>query len=224
MNPEDRVVVGVVNRKRDLKHIQEDHWYRIPLHRMKAGVHAEYLAFFLSGRVFKELSGGVRYFARVRGVELAYRRDLLPNEADHPRANDTYYRIGLGEIEEKQPPVLNPTKRTITFIHTTWDRFVHAQTIHDLYSEADYYVDRIYHALRSRGIHSEQHWEADQYVIPTAPGLTIMCENGVLNVSAQRGQGNFFLDTSAPEDTILKAIRERITQHGGPLTINIPVD
>lgn len=76
MYPEDRVLVGVVNTKRDFAFARDDHWYRIPQQRMPNGVHVEYIALFFSGAVFKEKSGGVHYFAQKRGVELAYRHQL----------------------------------------------------------------------------------------------------------------------------------------------------
>lgn len=112
------------------------------------GVFVEYVAFFLSGRVFKGQSGTVAYYAPRQGVELAYRRDLVPTEQNHPRADRVYYRVGLGALQEKQPPITNSSKRTITFIHTTWDRFHAARRIADLYSEADYFVSRVYRSSR----------------------------------------------------------------------------
>ena len=129
MYPEDRVLVGVINRKRDLNYAIEQHWYRIPVKRLHRGIDTEYVAFFLSGKTFKEMSGGVHYFAQVHGYELAYRHQLLPKEASHPRADDQYYRLSLGELQIKQPPILNPTHRPISFIFTTWDRFLLATTI-----------------------------------------------------------------------------------------------
>jgi hypothetical protein len=224
MNPEDRVLVGVINRKRDLTYAREGHWYRIPQMRMPQGVHADYLAFFLSGKVFKAQSGGIHYFARITGLELTYRRDLLPHEADHRRGDNAYYRVALDELMPKVPPILNPSRRVITFIYTTWDRFVHATQISDLYSEADYLVDRVYHALRTRGIHSERIWEAEKSIYDFAPGLRVLCEAGTLDASTQPGQGTLYLDESQPEDKILAAIRAAIEQRGGPVTINIPLE
>jgi hypothetical protein len=145
------VLVGVINRKRDFACARDAHWYRIPQARMPRGVDADYIAFFLS-RAFKERSGGIHYYAEVRGLELVYRRDLLPAEAAHPRAGEVYYKVQLGALLEKVPPVLNPTGRTISFIFTTWDRFASARQISDLYSTADYYVSRAYYAPSPREI------------------------------------------------------------------------
>jgi hypothetical protein len=225
MYPDDRVLVGAVTRKKDLKLARDQGWYRIPQARMPRGVHTEYVAFFLNSRVAGQPEGGIYYFAEPAGVELKYRRDLLPDEADHPRANDVYYQVQLRNWREKSPPVLNPTRRTFAFIYTTWDRFVRAREIKDLYSDADYFVDRIYHALRSDGLTGlECYWDAERKQTGFGAHIRVLCERGSLIASTERAVGDIFLEDGAPEDTILAQIRAEIARHGGPLMINIPLD
>lgn len=144
MYPDDRVLVGVVNRKKDFRIVRCQHWYRIPQNRMPRGIQAEYIAFFLSGRTFSEQTGGIVCFARITGLELVRRRELLPDE--DKKAEEIYYKVQFRQLVAKDPPILNVSKRSISFVHTTWDRFVSARTIADLYRIADYYVDRIYYA------------------------------------------------------------------------------
>ena len=221
MFQEDRVLVGVINRKRDLAIAQAEGWYRIPQRRMPRGVNAEYVAFFLS-RAFKEQNGGVYYYAERKGLELAYRKDLLPKEADHPRADEAYYKVQIGDLIEKQPPILNPTRRTISFIYTTWDRFVHAELISDLYSQDDYFVDRIYHALRDKGVYSDRIWGAEYQ--GGAPELRILCEKGTVSASTAQADGKFFLDPGQSQDKLLAKILDHIAAQGGPVFVNIPMD
>lgn len=226
MYPEDRVLIGVINRKRDFVRLEAERWYRIPQARMPDGVGTEYLGFFLSGKVFKAQSGGVHYYARVNGVELARRRDLLPDEADHPRADDVYYRLALGPLQTKTPPILNPTRRVVAFIFTTGDRFSTATQISDLYSDADHLVDRVYHVLRTRGVESQRAWDAQRKQVAHAPGLRINWGDGVLNVSAKPDSAGdaLHVDMTAPDDKILAALQAEITRRGGPMVINVPMD
>ena len=223
MFPEDRVLVGVVNRKRDLVYARDEHWYRVPQARMPRGINAEYIALFLSGAVFKERRGGIHYYAERKGFELARRRDLLPKEANHARAEDVYYQVQLGELVEKTPPVLNPTRRSLTFIYTTWDRFVHARQISDLYSTSDYYVDRIYHALRSTGLTAERTWQAE-YRDAGRAELRILCEKGTVVASTNRTDGSLYLDDSQEDDKILTALKAEIARQGGPVFISLPIE
>lgn len=224
MYPDDRVLVGVINRQRDLKIMLEQHWYRIPQKQLSRGVFAEYIAFFLSGSAAKGRGGsGIYYYAPRRGVELVYRRDLLPDEPNHERANAAYYKIQLDDAIARIPPVINSSRRTIDFIHTTWDRFVNAREIKDLYSTADYFVDRIYHALRDARYRMERYWETEQRESGYIPQVRILCENGVVVAAAQMAEGvDILLDGTQPEDEILAQIKGRIVSKGGPLTINIP--
>ena len=135
MYPDDRVLVGVVNRKKDLRIVCRHHWYRIPQKRMPGGVEAEYIAFFLSGRVFGGPVGGIAYFARITGLELVRRRELLPDEGKRPQ--EIYYKVQFRQLVAKDPPVLNRSRRSIGFLRTTWERFVGARTLADLQRVAD---------------------------------------------------------------------------------------
>jgi hypothetical protein len=224
MFAEDRVLVGVVKRKRDLTIARDERWYRIPQMRLPLGVNAEYIALFLSGAVFKEQSGGIRYYAERTGLELVHRKDLLPNEADHLRANDVYYKVQLGPLMEKAPPVLNPTRRVISFIYTTWDRFVKAREIGDLYSSADYFVDRIYHALRSSGLTPQRIWQSEYRDAGRPAELRILCEKGTVVASTDRSGGSVFLDYMGETDKILVEIKAEIARQGGPVFVSLPLD
>jgi hypothetical protein len=222
MLPEDSVLVGVINRKRDFVYARDQHWYRIPQERMSRGVTADYIAFFLS-RSFGDRNGAIHYYAEKKGLELRYRRDLLPNEPDHPRADAAYYRVALGDLLPKDPPIVNSTKRTLTFIYTTWDRFVNARTIADLYSEDDTFVDRLFYALHARGLNVTRSWNAEQRSDEFAPGLRVLFDSGAtLIASTQRDIGAYYLDRSQGEDSILQSILAEIARNTGTATVSIP--
>lgn len=147
MYADDRVLVGVVNRAKDFEIARRENWYRIPEGRLPRGLNAEYIAFFLSGKSFQQRGGSVAFFARVTGLELARRRDLLPDESQ--RADEVYYKVQFRDFVQKDPPIRNQPARPISFIRTTWDRFISAEYVSDLYHKGDFYVDRVYHALRA---------------------------------------------------------------------------
>jgi len=229
MLPDDVFLVGVINRLRDLTAARDGHWYRIPLSRFKYDLtvdKVDCLAFFLSSK-FGELNGSIPYYAVKTGVELVRRRDLLPDEADNPRADEQYYRVALGGFSEKMPPIVNNTKRTIAFIYTTWDRFFVAKTIADLYSRSDDFVERLQMRLLREGIASERTWEAQRRADPLLPMMRLRCHDGqTLMVTLME------MDSSSEknkerqrrqEEDALRVIRERISQTQGPLTLSIPL-
>lgn len=228
MYPEDRVLVGVVNRVKDLDHVRYDHWYRIPHGRISGGIHAEYLAFFLS-RAFGEQNGAIHFYARRTGHELVRRQDLLPDEASHPRASQLYYKVQLGELRDRVPPVENPTRRPITFIYTTWDRFMAAKQISDLYSMADYFVDRVYYALRNAGIPAERTWEAERISDDGGAQLRVLCREGEVVATTASGASRERVHLPPGEDPeaireIIADVRARIQAMGGPLSVAVPLE
>ncbi len=89
------------------------------------------LAFYFT-KAFGEEGWAIHWYAPVRGHELVRRRDLLPNESGHPRADDLYYKMQLGPLIRLERPIPSLRWRRIAFIETTWDRFVAAREVRDL--------------------------------------------------------------------------------------------
>ncbi len=226
-HPEDRVLVGVINRKRDFEKAQREHWYRVPQGRAVKGIHAEYVAFYFS-RAFKELNGGIHYYARRTGLELARRCDLLPEEASHPRADQVYHKLQLAQLRRKDPPVLNPTRRSVVFIYTTWDRFKVARVNADLYSKADHFVDRVFYALERENIRAEREWEAARTSDDGGAQIRVECRDGtVIASTSPREEHVIPLDVSDSRRAVrasLQAILEAIKARGGPVMIDTPLE
>jgi hypothetical protein len=127
-----RVLVGVVSRLRDLAAARDEGWCRVPLARAPRALHAEYLAFYQTA-AFGTERWAVRYLAAVRSVGLATRIALLPDEPDHPRAHERYYRFALGPLLAL--PVALPSRRLrrITFIPTTAGQLLRARDVAELW-------------------------------------------------------------------------------------------
>jgi hypothetical protein len=102
-------------------------------------------------------SGPLRYYAPIEGHELITRRDLIPSEPDHPRTGQWYYKLQLGPLEHKLPPIVSLRWRRITFILTTGDRFMEALEINDL-SEQESPAGQLYVRLKELGILVEREW------------------------------------------------------------------
>lgn len=181
MNPEDRVLVAVAISPRDFAIARDEGWYRIPQKRVPKGIHAEYVAFYFN-RAFGAQKWAIHYFGRHLGHELARRRDLLPEEADHPRAEEVYYKIQLGPLQQLERPIVSLRWRRISFIHTTWDRLIDATEINDLLVEGAPYVDRLYYALREAGILPERRYHIHEAGAEYKVELAIPCVAGMVSV------------------------------------------
>ena len=161
MYPEDRVLVAYVPEPQDFIRIQENGWYRIPVQYAPKGLHAEYIAFYF-GSKFGGQKWAIHYYAHNLGHELTTRRSLIPDQPDHKRADDLYYKVQLGPLILRPEPIVSLRWHRVTFIHTTWDRFQDAAEINDLLVEGDSYVDRIYATLRERDIQVERDYRESE--------------------------------------------------------------
>ena len=135
MYPDDRVLVAVMNNRRDWQIVLTEHWYRIPTKKAPTPVpHLDWLAFYFTA-AFGNDRHAVHYFAPVLGHELVTRVELFPHEPEHARAGQWYFKLMLGDIRHKLPPITSRNWRRVTFIFTTGDRFERAVDLRDLLAD-----------------------------------------------------------------------------------------
>lgn len=217
MYPEDRVLVGVMPDPRDFDIARDQHWYRIPVRHASDGIHAEYVAFYFTKKFSPDLRWAIHFYARRTGHELVRRVDLLPDEPDHPRAGDHYFKLQLGPLKRKVPPIVSVRWRRITFIQTTWERFVTATEVNDLYRTDDVTLDYLYQELKARGIQPERSVTVREGQRIYQVDLLVQCRKGpvMLCTAEERPAGALALhgDSAADLDAVEAAIRAR----GGPL-------
>lgn len=155
MNPDDVVLVALINSPRDLELATQERWYRIPAkHAPKFYDGAQYLAFYLP-RSFGARRWSIDTYATVRGHELARRVDLIPEEPNHPRANELYYKLQLGETKRHEPPIVSKRGRRVLFLWTNWEKFSGAREWNDLYVRTPAH-DKLYDALRAENLDVER--------------------------------------------------------------------
>ena len=215
MYPEDRVLVAYVPKPADFAIVQQESWYRIPQKHVPKGLYAEYVAFYF-GRSFAADKWVIRYYAPRLGHELLTRQALLPDETDHPRANALYYKVQLGPLQELARPIISLRWRRVTFIHTTWDRFTDATEINDLFVEGGEYVDRLYIALKERGIQAERQYHVEETGVDYEVPLTVLCKDGRIDIHPAH-----FAHLS-PEQ-LASNIAQQITMKGGLVSQTVSV-
>jgi hypothetical protein len=189
VHPEDRVLVAVITRPKDFEAVRDLGWYRVPEKKAPRGIFSEYIAFYFTA-AFGEQAYAVPYYARCLGHELVTRRELLPDEPDHPRAEERYYKLQLGPLQKREPPIVSRRWRRITFIHTTWDRFQAAEEINDLFIEGGEFVDRLYHALRDAGLGPERAYPVREANVEYLANLAVPCRAGVLGIEVGDAQAS----------------------------------
>ena len=222
MHPEDTVLVGVMEQPRDFEIAQKQGWYRIREGQAKKALNFTYVAFFF-GRKFKKEKSAIRYYARITGHELATRAELLPDDCPPKKANQRYYKLQIRDIRPKDPPILNDNLR-FAFIYTTWDRFINATMLKDLYSRDDYLVDRVFYALEEKDkLKPSRRWQLENPMQYPSGGaqVRVLCEKGEVVASTLHGEGVLIDDDL---ESTLARIRAEIRAKGGPLMLQTPLE
>jgi hypothetical protein len=170
------ILVAVINQPRDLEIARLLGWYRIPLRKAPKVVAVDYLAFYQTG-AFGEQKWQIQYFAPVRGHELTLRAELLKDEMDHPRAKEEYYKIQLGPLDCLPNPIPAGKWRRITFLYTTGEYLINAQSINDLVVHTEERLT-LWKALRERATMEQSYIdfpeiEIDQDLLDMLLGLKI---------------------------------------------------
>ncbi len=171
-------LVVVVNNALDWQRVVAEGWYRIPLRHAPSPVAADVLAFYLTRRC-GELAWHVHYYAQVRQYRLLRRRELLPAEPTHPRADEWYYRVEVGPLQALARPLPSRQLRRITFIPTTFEQLQSAADVSELWLTEDneallwrYFPDAALKATRRLVI------EEQRVAYRVRPSCSSAAENG----------------------------------------------
>lgn len=131
LTPTSLILVCLLPTPRDLEIARLLGWYRIPLRTAPKVVAVDYLAFYQPS-TFGDHSGQIEFVAQVKGHELTTRGELLKDEADHPRANEEYFKIQLGGLEKLKEPIHSDKWKRLTFLYTTGEYLLNAKLLNDL--------------------------------------------------------------------------------------------
>lgn len=206
----DEVLIGVMKRPKDFVLARDWGWYRIPqAHAPRQVISAAVVGFYFTSAMPQD-KWSIPWYAEIRGYELVRRRDLLPDEADDPNADALYYKLQLGPLIRREPPIPSLRWRRITFIVTTWDRFAAAQEINDLYSSGS---DGLYVTLKESGFFPEREYEIHEAGITYRVPLAVPCQQGTVAVGLE--------EASVPANVLvartLEEVSAAVASLGGPL-------
>ena len=132
MGASDLVLIAMVNNERDLHIASNQRWYRIPVKSAPRKLkEMSYIAFYQT-RAFGDQKWSINYWAEIEHISIVKRLELLPREDDHPRANNQYYKVEIGEMKRLPDPVTGKSGWRPAFVSTTLERFRTAKEIRDL--------------------------------------------------------------------------------------------
>jgi hypothetical protein len=131
------ILVAILPTQRDFEIARVLGWYRVPLSSAPKVIDVDYLAFYQTSAFGEEERWCIHYLAEVRGHELTTRSELLRDEPNHPRAKEEYYKIVLGPLIPLPRRIQAERWRRLTFLYTTGDYLLRAQTLRDLVVQSE---------------------------------------------------------------------------------------
>jgi hypothetical protein len=186
-SPNDLVLVAFLPSPKDLEIARVLGWYRIPLRTAPRVVAVDTLAFYQPATFGEDHKWCIEFIAPVSGHELTTRGQLFKEDLDHPRSGEEYFKLQLGTLQALPQPIPAGDWKRVTFLYTTGERLLNAQTIDDL-SVHDEERQVLWRALRDRA-EKELQYGADH--LPEFPW-----DPEILAFFGMRGSGAlYFSDT-----------------------------
>lgn len=151
----DLILVAILPDPSDLELARLLGWYRIPFKNAPKVISVDYLAFYQTAAFDDQNKWQIRFIAPVRGHELTTRSQLFRDQTDHPRANEEYYKIQIGDLIRLNRPIMADRWRRITFFYTTGILLKNASSIRDLVVEGEE-REILWKSLRERALQSNE--------------------------------------------------------------------
>jgi very-short-patch-repair endonuclease len=180
MIEDDLILIAIMNNGRDLHLAKTEHWYRIPVKSApKRLMEMRYIAFYLT-KPFKDQKWSIPYWSEIKGIKIVKRSELLLKEADHPRANEEYYKIEIGELKQLSNPITSKKGHRTAFIPTTIRKFRTAKEINDLFNESPL-EDKLWDEFKKKGIDAERQYYVAEGKSHYLLDFAVFCKEGSID-------------------------------------------
>jgi very-short-patch-repair endonuclease len=205
MSKRGEVLVAIINSHQDFLLAHEQHWYRVPVDSqakwLKERWPPRWLALYQT-KVFGDEKYAIRYYARVLDIRQRERRELFPDQPPHVRDQRRYHQLLLEPLQRLPQPIFSRRQRRIVFIPTTWQKFIDAAEINDLYDESSL-EDRLWAEFKRLNIQTER-----QEVVTVGDhayflDFAIYCAHGPLDVETDGDEWH-----ANPEKAALDNLRD----------------
>lgn len=121
------VLVALMPEVKDWALLIKENWYRIPQETAPPIIQkgeAKYIAFYHTAKFKEDLKWKVVYYAEIKRIVTATRRELFPEESPyHPKAHRRYYKVEFDKLLPLPKPIVSRRGHRILFVPTTEEKF-----------------------------------------------------------------------------------------------------
>ncbi|MBK9273059.1 MAG: DUF559 domain-containing protein [Flavobacteriales bacterium] len=239
--PANTALVAIVPSKRDWNLVREQRWYRIPKRTAPAMVKdgsITHLAFYFPSE-FGEERYSIRWYAKVEGITLRKRKELL-DEPQHRNAEQDYYVLAVAELRMLPNPIHSRKPRRLLFVPTTVAKLLTAPEINFIFNDSPL-ENLLWERLMERGIPSERQYEVvvgparfklDFAVFCKERGIALECDGDAVHmrrsaVERDKRRSNILqslgwstlhfttMELTTNMDHTLSVVQESIARYGG---------
>jgi very-short-patch-repair endonuclease len=178
------VLVAILNKQLDFAILHDKLWYRIPVSSVEKWLKErwppKWLAFYQT-KTFGEEKHAIHYFAEVLNIREVRRWQLFPDEPHDDKSTRRYFQVFVKSIHRLPKPIYSRRFRRIIFIPTTWEKFVNAAEVNDLYDESSL-EDKLWAEFKRHDIPAER----QEFVVAKgsdyALDFAVYCATGKIDV------------------------------------------
>jgi len=131
-------LVAVVSNDADLERFRQRGTYRIPTRTIGRSLgrttldESHYLALYQTASITNGIAGAIELWGEIVERTVAPRRQILPDQPDHPAADELYHLLTVHPVEQLPQPVVALNRRRFAFLRTSRERLLAAATLDDL--------------------------------------------------------------------------------------------
>ncbi|MCI5193595.1 MAG: DUF559 domain-containing protein [Candidatus Electrothrix sp. AU1_5] len=188
---QEEVLVAIMNNRHDFSIAAQHNWYRIPVSSVEKWLKKRWppawIAFYLT-KVFGKEAWAISDYAKIIDIRKVYRWQLFPHEPVNAKSKKSYYQIFFEPLRRLPNPIFSRRYRRIIFIPTTWDKFIKAVEINDLFDESPL-EDRLWAEFKRLKINAERQEFVKVNKKNYALDFAIYCEAGKIDIETD---GNFW--------------------------------
>ncbi|MBS1912497.1 MAG: hypothetical protein JST22_10970 [Bacteroidetes bacterium] len=154
-------LVAVVRSDRDLHLLLSKGIYRIPARTLGHGLterslaETRTLALYQTAAITAGLPGAIELWGDIESRAVLPRRAIIPDEPNHPAADELYHVIKLASVDRLQQPIINRRSRRVIFMRTKRRLLLAASDFNELVIGSDA-EERLWRMLCAREGHVER--------------------------------------------------------------------
>ncbi len=178
-------LVAIMNDLADFEIAKNKHWYRIPVTSVTRLLNdsdfpPRYVGFYQT-KIFGNDAYSINYYAEVLDIKRVSRKRLFPNEQPNSKSKKFYHKMILSPLCKINNPISSRSLRRIVFIPTTYQKFISAEEINDLFNQSPL-EDRIWELMKKHKIIAERqdYFAVNEHIYQL--DFSIYCNNGAINV------------------------------------------